>query len=190
MRTVKDPELRKRELQDVAMELFAKHGYEAVSMRDIAKAARVTPGLAYHYFDSKQKLFDSALEAYAEECTRRAARVLDDGGMALDEKLDAVFDAFSQEDSFVYHGFFHMRGNRSFHDRLSMLMCERLRPHLTAALAAEARRCGKTMRDPDVLAGFLLFGNVGIMSACALPDERIASSVREYVDVLVKSQML
>ena len=52
VRTVKDPEERRRELLTCAMRLFAEKGYDNVSVRAVARDAGVTPGLAYHYFDS------------------------------------------------------------------------------------------------------------------------------------------
>src|SRR5438552_15232485 len=41
---------------------FGRHGYEAATIRGIATAARVDPKLVLHYFDSKDGLFDAALE--------------------------------------------------------------------------------------------------------------------------------
>ena len=45
-RTVKDPEERRRELLECAMRLFAEEGYDNVSVRAVARAAGVAPGLA------------------------------------------------------------------------------------------------------------------------------------------------
>lgn len=56
-RTVMDPEERRRELLACAMRLFAEGGYDNVSVRAVARAAGVAPGLAYHYFDSKEGMF-------------------------------------------------------------------------------------------------------------------------------------
>ena len=39
-----------------ALKVFAKHGYHASSMAEIAKEAGVSKGLAYHYFTSKEDL--------------------------------------------------------------------------------------------------------------------------------------
>ena len=50
MRVSKDPEIRKQEIIDVAMQVFAENGYETTTMKDIAKAADVVPGLCYHYY--------------------------------------------------------------------------------------------------------------------------------------------
>ena len=43
MRISKEPEVRKREIADNAMRLFCEKGYEATSMKDIARAVNVVP---------------------------------------------------------------------------------------------------------------------------------------------------
>lgn len=62
---VTDPRSRQREereakrerILDVARELFIEKGYDAVSMRDIAKKIRHTATAIYTYFDSKEQIF-------------------------------------------------------------------------------------------------------------------------------------
>ena len=48
MREVKAPEVRKLEIMDYAMQLFAKKGYENTTMNDIAKELHIAVGLCYH----------------------------------------------------------------------------------------------------------------------------------------------
>lgn len=50
-----------------AMELFARRGYEAATMRDIAAAAHVSLGLAYRYFDGKESLVLALYQQMAEQ---------------------------------------------------------------------------------------------------------------------------
>lgn len=54
-----------------ARELFSTHAFEAVTMRDIAKAADVTHGLVHHYFGSKEQLVSVI---FAEEVAAAEAR--------------------------------------------------------------------------------------------------------------------
>lgn len=53
-------------LVDGAARLFTEHGYQHVSMEQIAVSARVTKGAAYHWFPSKRALFQAALELVDE----------------------------------------------------------------------------------------------------------------------------
>jgi AcrR family transcriptional regulator len=55
-------EHRKKELIKVSLRLFSENGYDATSIRDIAKAAGVTEGLIYHYFRSKKDLLKTIVE--------------------------------------------------------------------------------------------------------------------------------
>ena len=58
--------LRARERRDQllisALALFAERGFENASMKDLAAAAGVAPGLVYHYFRSKDELLFTVLE--------------------------------------------------------------------------------------------------------------------------------
>ncbi|SEA66920.1 DNA-binding transcriptional regulator, AcrR family [Leifsonia sp. 21MFCrub1.1] len=46
-----------------AAEEFAERGYEAASLRAVARRAGVDPALVHHYFDDKADLFTATLEA-------------------------------------------------------------------------------------------------------------------------------
>lgn len=51
-----------RDLLDASLELFVRKGFAGTTVRDIARAAKVSPGLMFHYFPSK----DALLEAHAK----------------------------------------------------------------------------------------------------------------------------
>jgi AcrR family transcriptional regulator len=55
-------EQRKKELIKVGLRLFSENGYDATSIRDIAKGAGVTEGLIYHYFRGKKDLLKEIVE--------------------------------------------------------------------------------------------------------------------------------
>lgn len=54
-------------LGTAARELFARHGFEAVSLKQVAEAAGVTPAMVHYYFGDKQGLWLAVLEDYLEE---------------------------------------------------------------------------------------------------------------------------
>ena len=49
---------RKNQIIAVALDLFVKRGYMATKISDIAKAANMSVGLLFHYFESKEKLLE------------------------------------------------------------------------------------------------------------------------------------
>ncbi len=51
-----------KRLLEGALKVFARHGYHASSMSEIAKEAGVSKGLAYHYFASKEELLVNIAE--------------------------------------------------------------------------------------------------------------------------------
>ncbi|WP_307738955.1 TetR family transcriptional regulator [uncultured Parolsenella sp.] len=187
-RVVKQPDQRKQEILDAAMGLFTTSGYDSVSMRDIARAAEITPGLVYHYFDSKQNLFSAAFDAYVIECTRALVAVLDDQDVELSHKLDVLFSQPADEESQRYHAFFHAKGNRMFHDHLSFAICQRLYPHVLAAIRSDARARGVVVRNSETLVDFIIHGQLNLMSAHdARVPERL-DLIRKYVQILLDSQ--
>lgn len=78
-------------LLDCATRLFGEHGYDALSMAQIARAAKISKPLLYHYFPSKRKLFEAALAAGAQELRERTQT---DPGSPPAQQLAATLDAF------------------------------------------------------------------------------------------------
>lgn len=64
---------RKRLIIDTALRRFSENGYDKTSVRDIAKHARMSLGLLYNYFSSKEQL----LEAIVQEGIDDLKRALD-----------------------------------------------------------------------------------------------------------------
>ena len=55
--------IRRRQVLTVASELFAKKGFEATSIRDIAAAAGMMSGSLYYHFASKEDLYIAVQDA-------------------------------------------------------------------------------------------------------------------------------
>jgi AcrR family transcriptional regulator len=53
---------RRRQLLDVALEMFAARGYHETSMNDVAEAAGVTKPVLYQHFASKRALYEELVE--------------------------------------------------------------------------------------------------------------------------------
>src|SRR5918996_1458560 len=62
-------------LYATATQLIAARGYEATTLRDIAKEAGVSVGLLYRYFPSKQAVVIALYDELSSEYARRAADI-------------------------------------------------------------------------------------------------------------------
>jgi AcrR family transcriptional regulator len=64
MPKIVDHQTYRQELLEKAFALFAKRGYAAVTMRDIAKELKVSTGTLYHYFPTKEALFQGLMSSF------------------------------------------------------------------------------------------------------------------------------
>lgn len=72
----------RRHILDTALGLFRRRGFERTTMRDIAEAAELSLGAAYHYFGSKEELIFAYYERTQDEHERLAT-----GGGELKERV-------------------------------------------------------------------------------------------------------
>lgn len=82
---------------DAAEDLFSKHGFYGVTIREVAREAGVDTALVHYYFGAKRGLFDSVFLRRAEvwnnervDAINRYARESGPGGMTL----EGLFEAF------------------------------------------------------------------------------------------------
>jgi TetR/AcrR family transcriptional regulator, fatty acid metabolism regulator protein len=82
-------ENKHEQILQAAVRVFAKHGYEATRVGDIAKEAGVAYGLVYHYFASKEAVLDAVFrEAWGRLLT--AVAVAEQTGADAPEQLELV----------------------------------------------------------------------------------------------------
>ncbi|BBD99488.1 TetR/AcrR family transcriptional regulator [Sphingobium amiense] len=93
---------RRREILEIAAQLFARKGYRGTSMRDIGVAAGVLGGSLYHHIKSKDALFvelhNAALDA-AEERIAQAVEAQSDPWAKLEAACAMLLDIQLAPDS-------------------------------------------------------------------------------------------
>ncbi len=58
---------RRQQLMDAARTLLESHELDAISLGDVAAAAKVPKGSAYHFYDDIRDLYSALLARFAEE---------------------------------------------------------------------------------------------------------------------------
>jgi len=84
---------RRAELLDAAESLYAKHGWEAVTMDQVARTARLSRALVYVYFNDKDDLLYAIGERAMKLLYQRFAAALETPGSGRD-KVDAIGRAY------------------------------------------------------------------------------------------------
>jgi len=87
MKTVKEGEVRRREILVAARELFVKKGYEQTSVNDILRIVDIAKGTFYYYFASKEEVLEAIILDIVEEGARRAETILKDKSIPLVNRI-------------------------------------------------------------------------------------------------------
>lgn len=63
----KPPEVRRREILNVALDLFSKKGYSDTTVDHICKKAKLTKGGLYWHFSSKKEILNSLVDEFCSQ---------------------------------------------------------------------------------------------------------------------------
>lgn len=93
-RITKDPEVRKLELVNTAMDLFRENGYEQTSVSDIVKKVGVAQGTFYYYFQSKDGMVDAIIDYNLRNNLEKTVRsIMADDSTDATQKLQLIVEA-------------------------------------------------------------------------------------------------
>lgn len=101
MPKIVDHDARREELLEPCLELFASHGFHAISMREIARRLGVTTGTLYHYFEGKQTIFEQMIERIVRLDAREAVDAVPAGAPWPDKLLQLSYFLKSREHRLV-----------------------------------------------------------------------------------------
>ncbi len=97
-RIVKDPEIRRTEIIDIAEELFLRNGYNETVVSDIVKRVGVSQGTFYYYFKSKEDILNAIIERYIYDIKMGVKAIAAKDDINAIEKIMAFFDFLNNMD--------------------------------------------------------------------------------------------
>ena len=158
-------QVRKKLLQ-AARDLFARHGYEAVSMRVLAAEAGATPAMIHYYFGDKHGLYRALLEevlgpslADLESTSESGADDLTVGDFM--KIYLAIFGTNPWLPPLVFREI--LEGGEDFQRQFSERVAGRVLPILSGALSRDRER-GRVRDDVDTSLAI-----ISIISLCVYP---------------------
>jgi AcrR family transcriptional regulator len=116
---------RREQILTAATEAFARSGFAATSLDDIAAQAGITRVILYRHFDSKTELYQAVLDRM---CARLEAHVDEPVGGFTDASIDGLLDAAAESPAGFRLLFHHAVREPEFSERI-----EKFRDDITAA---------------------------------------------------------
>lgn len=175
-------------LCEYAMQLFAEHGYEGVTMRALANGLGCSPMTAYRYFDNKAAIFDAVASVAANQFADALEHSIADvsGPRARLRAIAKAYAQFALEHSHAYRIMFELsRGERAETDHAEDLRSWNVMHHaVEAAVAADVLE-----GHPDVLAHLLWSGMHGIVALHLSGMLRLGRGVEELVEAFIDREL-
>lgn len=85
---------KRTHILEIAEEMFARNGFDATSVRELAKNAQVNLAMISYYFGSKEKLFEAIIEKKASVMLERLKSLNDDASQNPWQKLESLIELY------------------------------------------------------------------------------------------------
>jgi AcrR family transcriptional regulator len=185
-------ELTRTTLIDAAADVFARRGFHAASLEEIAETAGFTRGAIYKNFENKEELFFAVIERRIDAQLNRFSEVLrEDRAAAADpQKLASVWEGILAFDTewFTLDLEFRLYAMRNDDARKRWVIHERELHDLVARFIEEQQQAlGASMTlDADTLAGIVVPASQGFWQWAVLdPDQ--AHYYTAFLELLIKA---
>jgi len=178
-----------------AIRLFATHGYDGTSVREIAEAAGVTKPVLYYHFGSKEQLY----VAMIEECYERFIGHIEQATRSkrpfrerLRELVAAHFDYFVHEENTARMLYMVAFAPQKSSPRVDLSKLEQPHLDLLAGVIRDGIQTGEVRAVPALGAAVLLLGmlNIHMMALVVVGDrpttEDVDQIVSTFADGVVK----
>lgn len=185
-RTTKNPEIRRQEILDTAINLFVEKGYEQTSMLEISKSINVSQGLCYRYFKSKEEIYQAVLDTYVNQGVSYFLSMLGDE----DEPLINIIANMKplcnvQNDDDIYHKFFNSPSNSRFHIQMKIALINQLIPIVSKRLESANSKGEININNPLSVAAYFLYGQLGIWQLDGIENKVREEYIRNYTKKLL-----
>lgn len=174
---------------DNARALFARRGYDGVSVRDIARAAGVNVAAVSYHFGSKQGLFEEVIREGTREIRATLAGVAA-GEIPLRDKALLLFEAYLEfltgEDSVsrIIMAELVIGGRRLPESAGQMLLQV---TGLLRGMIREAKRRGEIRQDADEVLTLISIVSLPVYMAFARPVVELIRGKKGYSRAFIKS---
>ena len=162
MRVVKEANVRRSEILDVAERLFGTKGFDGTSTTDILNEIGIARGTLYYHFKSKEDILDALIERMTGSLVAKASEIVRDKDMPVLQRLTLMMLALNVNNDLGHEIMeqVHKPQNALMHQKMQSRLLAAVNP-LVSSLIEEGMREGicQTEYPEEVAEMTLLYTN-------------------------------
>ncbi len=171
-----------------ATRVFFENGFEKTSVKMILNEANIVTGSFYHFFSSKEALFEAVVEDFLKDYSLRISTLLEDDTLTIGQITDGFFKEFAQSTETYFDVLqadkLHWTVKCALHDMTIGSMIEPL-THALSRLLQEGSIESLVEVDPETLARILIKGSEAIVQGLGSTD-RTGDSAGKIRETLIQ----
>lgn len=156
-----------------ALKLFLTYGYEGTSVRMILKEANVVTGSFYHFFKSKEELFEEVINRFMDMHVAQISDVSTDDTQPIQKQLELILEIVEQNTKLYFDklqaGQLHWTVQLALHERMLQAILPSIKSMIEKALASRMARNVMGL-DIHTLSVVVLQGVKGILRAVPIEE--------------------
>lgn len=186
-----DPlDIREQQLLAIARALFARHGYDRTSLRDIAEEAKITKAALYYYFPNKDALFERIVLESMQSLYDEASIAVAQAGTPT-ERIRAFMEASANVQDHARDRW--IAGSNAFWQgakegqRLAALRLRDSYENLLRRCITEGVATGELRPVDPAMTGRLLLSALNHMPRWHKPDGKLSAVevMHQFLDILM-----
>ncbi|MCR4677442.1 MAG: TetR/AcrR family transcriptional regulator [Lachnospiraceae bacterium] len=181
-------------LLTTATDLFMEKGYEATGIRDILNVSGVSTGSFYHFFESKEAIFEAVVARYLQGYSERIGVIFTDDKLTFSKRIDLFFDEFKKTAGDYYNKLqaanIHAALRLILHEKTIELIYPYILKMLDSGLEKKQIEFKLALGSRE-LAAVLLKGIEGLIATADLSTAsdkdllQLKLNIREYINLLI-----
>lgn len=176
-----------------ATKVFFEHGYEETSVRMIQEEANVVTGSLYHFFPSKELLFEVVIERFLAGYSERIKEILENERLSIAECVEAFLEEMQNSVSVYYEVLqgdkLHWTIQHALHNKTIEMIVPSVQVKLEKIIS-EGEIISRLDADTGTLAAVLIRGIEAIIHSDKATGkerynlERIKKGAFDYINLL------
>ena len=189
---MKKGSITKERILEAARKVFFEHGYEGTSVRMILEESRVVTGSFYHFFSSKEELFEEIIDRYLQEYTEEICAVFRDDSLTMEAMADAMIRRLHTVMDTYYNVLqgdsLHWSIQKSLHDRTLEAIAVPLADAIARRRDSNDIECTLDA-EPETLSALLIRGTEVILHTGKQTNiEQKENLIRQYLRLIIKEK--